>query len=195
MMSKYSVIPQDPGAYASHGQYSHRIQWYVIFHHKDKLTNDLKILLREMTNPNLKPKSSSWPTEDGVNKVEGNGTIWDAVLDRQTNDRTYNYHVDGITSPENLTAAFTGQRGDVAIALDNRSSTSSNGRFRGLKELSDIVTERYDQTKNPANDKAERHRERAVNAGLEELDLGLNDPKSGSKIPNNVYLPLKQLPM
>lgn len=158
-MSQFAVIPQDPGAYAAHGPYSHRIQWYVIFFYKDRLKTELPVLLQKMTSEEMKPRAEAWPkqqTMDGEAPVqEGSGTMWDALLDRQHADKKYVYAKDGITHPEMLTAALTGLRGasDANAALQAIAPT-----------VAEIVTAAYDLVVT-TGDKAPEHRARAEKQG------------------------------
>jgi Domain of unknown function (DUF4157)/Family of unknown function (DUF5636) len=159
-MSQYAVIPQDPGAYASHGPYSHRLQWFVIFYHQKKLKNSPKELLQQMSSSTMKPPEGAWPLVQGPegppqHRPEGGGTMWDALLDRQ--HKSYTYAKDGITHPEMLTAAFTGKR----------PTSDANEKLRNkAPHLAKIITDTYDLMESEGA-RSEANQKRAVQQGYE----------------------------
>jgi hypothetical protein len=162
-MSKYAVIPQDPGAYKGHGPYSHRIQWFVIFFYykKKRLSTPPKVLLEKMPSEAMKPPEKAWPKLESLEGLkqtpEGSGTMWDALLDRQHADKEYVYAEDGITHPEMLTAALTGKR-DTSDANKKLMQVAPN--------VAKIVTAAYDLF--ITTDTVDSHRDWAIKAGYVE---------------------------
>jgi len=163
-MSAQSVIAQDPGAYAGHGPYSHRIQWYIILSYYKSFKHPPNVLLKNMINPEFNPKTESWPLvgAEGYQQAipEGGGTMWDALLDRQHGDSDYDFDLDGLTHPEMLTAGFTG----------GRDTSSANARLQeAAPNVSRVVSEKYRAMQAGGGGTQSQNREAAQSAGLVEL--------------------------
>ena len=126
-MSQQSVIATDPGAGARHGAYTHRIQWWVVLTHADKLKHRPADLVRRAIDPQFKPPEANWPQQsevEGLGTVplaENRGALWDALFDRtvpQMYKALYNLGELGISHPELFTAEIIQGKfpelGDVA---------------------------------------------------------------------------------
>ncbi|NJK65801.1 MAG: DUF4157 domain-containing protein [Microcoleus sp. SU_5_3] len=167
-MSQNTVIPQDSGAYQGHGEYTHRIQWFVILFYKREFNNEPSDLLKNMTNPEYKPLKNSWPVlpglEDQGGAPEGSGSMWDALLDRQHNPSTYSLEEDGITHPEMFMDALIGSRGD---------RDSSNRLSEIAPLVASIVKKRYDMW-TEFGDTDAKHREKIEDEGYSLMSDSLN---------------------
>lgn len=89
-MAAESRLMKDVGAGDLHGEFTHRIQWYVVLYNMSQgFTKDLSDnapdkfnytpadLLREINMAEVEIKEADWPK--GI--VEGGGHLWDAVFD------------------------------------------------------------------------------------------------------------------
>ncbi|MCP3099950.1 hypothetical protein LZ198_13830 [Myxococcus sp. K15C18031901] len=155
------MLFKDVGAGYLHGEYTHRLQWYVIFHAMSSgFTEDVKgvaprgwnytplQLLIGINTAGVKLKPSDWPMDP-----EGNQGFWDALLDRGAG-----YHpgfapdVDGIANPE----VFSTQLMDRAWLAENHGGLQAEMEFIDAKyagaygqfaatypTLSRIITQRY----------------------------------------------------
>jgi len=104
------MLFKDVGAGYLHGEYTHRIQWYVIFHAMSSgFTQDVKSvkpkgwnhtprqLLIEINTGGIQLKDSDWP----LGAPEGNRGFWDALVDRGPGVvPTFDPSTDGISNPE-----------------------------------------------------------------------------------------------
>ncbi len=112
--SQMGALFKDVGAGFQHGDFTHRIQWYVALFHltngfssNPNLANSPSQLLTKInTQKHQVLKKGDWPS----NQQSGFGGLWDAVFDRNNQPETgnpkhgYNPKTDGITSPEAFNA-------------------------------------------------------------------------------------------
>jgi len=143
---------KDVGAGFVHGEYTHRIQWYVcIFHQSEGFKNDQYIAplkegeppLRHQFIPSelfefintfgLKIHKRHWPRQ----QVSGGGFLWDTLFDRNSTDVGEN---DGITSPEVFNKTLFQEDLVPKIKLG---SSGIGTRADKYPTLSSIVTQRY----------------------------------------------------
>lgn len=157
-ISKEGRLFKDVGAGFQHGEYTHRIQWYVVLYN---WTNGFetgfegkvqqpgaygynyppKELLRKINLSGLDINNKNlWPRGE----VSGFGGAWDALFDRN-NSELFKFDFYGLTSPEALNAmlfdpAKVGGFRDVKVA----GSTADVGHLsKTYPILSEIVTRRF----------------------------------------------------
>ncbi|QRN96955.1 hypothetical protein JRI60_49685 [Archangium violaceum] len=158
------MLFKDVGAGYLHGEYTHRIQWYVLFHiMSNGFTQDVKNvapkgwnhtprqLLIEINTGGIQLVASDWP----MSAPEGNQGFWDALLDRGPGPiPTFNPFEDGISNPEIFSTMLMDkawlqanhnnlhQQLDVIDQMPNYAGCY--GFLSALHpNLSSIVTERY----------------------------------------------------
>jgi hypothetical protein len=173
-LSNYALLAQDPGAYASHGEFSHRIQWYIIFFYAETFENKPRDLVMNMTNHRYNPIKEAWPTDDvlppGISgtgpAVEGSGSLWDALLDRQINPGRYRWDTEGLTTPEMLTAFLTGDRADTDVVQGHAWAAAN------LPTLATIIEARKSQVETEGDTPAE-HERRAGARGYSQYREGV----------------------
>jgi hypothetical protein len=167
-VSKEGRLFKDVGAGFQHGEYTHRIQWYVVLYN---WTNgfetgfEVKVQQPEPYGYNYTPKEllvkinlggldisnkKLWPRGE----VSGFGGAWDALLDRN-NSQYFQFKFYGLTSPE----AFNAMLFDPVKVLPSKETHRPQGGFSDVKvagastyvghlsktypTLSEIVTRRF----------------------------------------------------
>ncbi|MFY0575730.1 LirA/MavJ family T4SS effector [Cystobacter fuscus] len=123
---------KDVGAGAQHGEHSHRIQWYIIYHYfrgKGAPTHSIQSLYDTMVNPKYTTK----------NMVNVQVSLWDSVLDVRyswLNGRHENNPVEGLKDVY----------GDVKYAspvfLNDRLTHPDSDLIKQLPRLSTALTRR-----------------------------------------------------
>jgi hypothetical protein len=146
---------KDVGAGFVHGEYTHRIQWYVGMYHQTRGFGENGYKTPDGSPPRKHAWSPSglfknvtlfgssldqkyWPAR----QVSGGGNLWDSLFDRNSNHVTAE---DGITSPE----AFNKSLFDPETIKASKLPTIGLGfsgigtRAAAYPTLSEIVTARY----------------------------------------------------
>lgn len=159
---------KDVGAGFVHGEYTHRIQWYVcMYHQTDGFTtresNGFSLTPAEMfravsTFGNI--SIQFWPRR----KVSGGGGLWDALFDRNSSD--ISLKTDGITGPELFNQALFDMTRVPELGLR---SDALGLLAKDYPCLSNIITNRYIKRKEGItpedNDQLDRYAEHKATSG------------------------------
>lgn len=155
------MLFKDVGAGYLHGEYTHRVQWYVLFHAMSSgFTEDVKNvaprgwnytpreLLIQINTADVKLASSDWPMDP-----EGNKGFWDALFDRGPGFHpAFDPATDGIANPETFSTQLMDkeflrtQHARIHEDLGAMDSLYAGlyGQFSATyPTLSRIVTQRY----------------------------------------------------
>lgn len=122
-MATQGKLFKDVGAGNLHGEYTHRLQWYILLYYCEKDSNYLGITPREFL-IGINTLGLKLSKKEFANNIEGFGTLWDAVFDRE---RSRVGKGDGVTCPEVFNEGLM------------------EGAFKGVDKLSEIVKTRYEK--------------------------------------------------
>ncbi len=156
--SEEGALFKDVGAGLLHGEFTHRIQWYVLFHAMSGgfengavkeaapkgWNHTPRELLIKINTAGVAVDQSLWPD----NSREPYKGLWDALFDRLMLEETFDFAEDGITSPENFNLRLLDKTWLQANHGDIHREMLKKGEAYGafsedLPKLSRIVTHRY----------------------------------------------------
>jgi hypothetical protein len=148
-MSAKAVIPKDIGVPPSHGEFTHRIQWFVVLYNmtdgftktprQKGFNHDPAELLTKTASEELRPpKDTNWPED----LDEANKNLWFALFDVPAFMGSYDYNTQGISSPEALMAALTGESALDAYIRTERGFVSPRDKLANLAPYVSAVIRR-----------------------------------------------------
>ncbi|HEX8702805.1 MAG TPA: LirA/MavJ family T4SS effector [Myxococcaceae bacterium] len=156
--SSNGALFKDVGAGLLHGEFTHRIQWYVIFHAmsagfeyeavKEKPAGEWKHpprqLLININMAGVRVDADLWPRTSR----EPYKGLWDALFDRLRFEDAFDTTEDGITSPEDFNLRLLDKTwlkaNHRSVYNDMKSKGAAFGALStAFPKLSRIVTQRY----------------------------------------------------
>ncbi|MFL6447316.1 MAG: LirA/MavJ family T4SS effector [Bryobacteraceae bacterium] len=145
-VAEHGALFKDVGAGFQHGEYTHRIQWYLALYVLTNafttglgLTNTPPDLLKKLNTMKNPLKKSDWPSGE----ESGFGGLWDAVFDRNNQSgsgnpkKGYSASDDGATSPEALNARLLNL--DLMKEHGVEAQTLANLRVNSLEQPGDLA--------------------------------------------------------